>query len=200
MVLKGAMDTSPAVGVGRQIRLRRREHNLTLRALAVRTGLTASFLSQLERGQVSASLTSLRRIAESLNVTLLDLLDEKPAPGASRGHAAGDPVVRVAQRPKFTLPDCRVTYEILVAHLSGKLEAFIGRAQPGTGNVARRLRAPTEEFIQVIAGELKVGLTTGEYLLCPGDSIYFEGASLTELSCASADEVAWLSVITPPVF
>lgn len=194
------MNTLPTAEIGRRIRLKRVENGLTLRALAERTDLTASFLSQLERGQVSASLTSLRRIAESLNTRLLDLLEEKPAPAGLNDHAPGGPVVRASQRPKYSLPDRRVTYEILVPHLSGKLEAFIGRAEPGTGNVARRLREPTEEFIQVLAGELKVGLATGEYQLGVGDSIYFEGASLTELSCTSAGEVVWLSVITPPIF
>jgi quercetin dioxygenase-like cupin family protein len=89
---------------------------------------------------------------------------------------------------------------MLVPDLSGKLEAFYGRVAPGSGNVARRLREPTEEFIHVVSGVLKVGLLSGEYFLKPGDSIYFDGPSIVEISCASDEEAVWFSVITPPVF
>ena len=83
---------------------------------------------------------------------------------------------------------------------------FFGSAkknfQIGTGgNVVRRLRKPTEELIFVIAGRMKVVLNEKEYLLDPGDSVYFNGFDLQELSCASTDQdVIWISVITPPIF
>jgi transcriptional regulator with XRE-family HTH domain len=196
------MPVSPEDDVGLRIRKRRQEEGLSLRELAERTDLTPSFLSQVERGRASVSLGSLRRIAEGLDVPILYFLAEDKDGNAANGRDGLEynPVVQAARRRKLTLPDSRVTYEMLVPDLSGKLEAFFGRVAPGTGNVARRLREPTEEFIHVLSGILKVRLLTGHYLLSPGDSIQFEGASLVELSCASDEEVVWLSVITPPVF
>jgi transcriptional regulator with XRE-family HTH domain len=181
---------------------RRRELGLSLRGLARQTDLTASFLSQVERGQANTSIESLRRIAEALHVPLMYFL----ANGSSQSAKADSnsprfsPVVRTDCRRKLILPDSRIIYEMLVPDLSGKMEAFCGHLVPGAGNVARRLREPTEEFIFVLSGCLKVALDDGEYFLDSGDSIYFPGATLTELSCASDKEVAWISVITPPVF
>lgn len=196
------MGVSQDSEVGLRIRKQRHEQGLTLRDLAQRTDLTASFLSQVERGRVSVSLGSLRRIAEGLDIPILYFLNEdnNGASGHENSALKYSPVVRAASRRKLTLPDSHVTYEMLVPDLSGKMEAFFGRVAPGTGNFARRLREPTDEFIHVLAGVLKVGLLNGEYLLNPGDSIYFDGASIVELSCASDDEVVWLSVVTPPVF
>ena len=90
---------------------------------------------------------------------------------------------------------------MLVTDLTRDMEPFLGRLSPGTENVARRLRKPTEEFLFVLAGKLLVGLEENEYILNPGDSIYFEGYDLQKLACASeTEDAAWISVITPPVF
>lgn len=198
---RGGMDLSIDNEIGNRIRLKRLESRLSLRALAERAGLTASFLSQLERGRVNVSLGSLRRIAEGLGVPLLHFLEDSQVPAPpDTSPLQYSPVVLAAHRRTLTLPDSNVTYEMLVPDLSGKMEAFLGRVGPDTGNVARRLREQTEEFIHVLSGSLKVRLVTGEYLLNPGDSIYIEGSSLLELACASDDGVSWISVITPPVF
>ncbi len=198
--------------IGQQIKKRRLELDLTARELARRTGLSASFISQLERGKTKVSLESLRLIAEQLDVSIMYFLPDEPAASMPADQSAVstesetrpreyDPVVRADNRPKLTFPDSGVSYELLTADLSRSMEAICGRLAPGTGNIARRLRMSTEEFIYVISGSLLVGLTTGEYVLNLGDSIYIDGDELVQLVCASEDDDAvWLSVITPPAF
>lgn len=56
--------------VGQKMKQRRNELNLSLRALAAETDLSAAFLSQIECGKSNPSLQSLRRIALSLHVSL----------------------------------------------------------------------------------------------------------------------------------
>jgi transcriptional regulator with XRE-family HTH domain len=56
--------------VGHKLKQRRNELKLSLRALAAETGLSAAFLSQVERGKSNPSLNSLQRIAQSLHVSL----------------------------------------------------------------------------------------------------------------------------------
>ncbi len=62
--------------VGLKLKARRRQQQLSLRALAARVGFSASFLSQVELAQVSPSLGSLDRIAQALGMHLSDLLSE----------------------------------------------------------------------------------------------------------------------------
>lgn len=181
-----------AVQVGKRVRARRLQLGSSLRELARKTDLTASFLSQVETGQANTSINSLRRIAEALNVSILYFLQEGPR------H---DPVVRADRRPKITLSGSKVTYELLTSDLARKLEVLQGTLSPQMGNVARPLREPTEECIIVLSGSLDVGLETEEYALGPGDSIYFEGHQLRKLANHSeVDEVTWISIITPPAF
>ena len=109
--------------------------------------------------------------------------------------------MRAGCRPRLYFPNSGVNYELLVKDLTRNMEPIYGRLSPGTGNVARRLRKPTEEFIFVLVGKLLIGIEDEEYILNPGDSIYFEGYDLQKLACASENEdVIWISVITPPVF
>lgn len=59
--------------VGRQIRDLRKARGLTLRQLARRTNLSVSLLSQIERAESSASVSSLFKVATALDVRLTDL-------------------------------------------------------------------------------------------------------------------------------
>jgi len=202
-----ASDTS----IGGRLKRRRHRMGLSLRELARRTDLTASFLSQVERGQANASLDSLRRIAEALDVSMLYFLSEpqadrtptatiEDAPSREREMPGYDPVVRADARPQLTFPDSGVSYELLVPSLSRKMEVIRGEIPPGMNNVVRRLREPTEEFIYVLSGLLRVELKSGTHLLQPGDTIYFQGMDLLDLTAASDENAVWISVITPPVF
>jgi DNA-binding NtrC family response regulator len=59
--------------IGRVIREGRTSQNLTLKQLARRTGLSVSLLSQIERAESSASISSLYRIAAALRVRMGEL-------------------------------------------------------------------------------------------------------------------------------
>lgn len=205
---------APDLSIGSRLKKLRTERGLSLRELARRTDVTASFLSQVERGTSSLSLDSLLRISDALDVSMIHFIGEErtdiedvsvhldpiPCDGDDR-ISCYSPVVRAGCRPRLILPPSGVEYELLVPDLGAGLEAILGRLAPGTGNVARRLREPTEEFIYVLSGTLTVGLDENEHILNAGDSICFKGESLTKLACGSSEhETAWISVITPPVF
>ncbi len=179
--------------IGIRIRQRREELGLSLRELARRIDLTASFLSQVEHDRANPSINSLRRIAAALGVSILHFLSEAPKP---------DPVVRADHRAKLILPGSGLTYELLVPDLTRKMEVFAGRLNAGRASVpVSRLREPTEECIYVLSGKLRIGLESGEYDLDTGDSIYFEGTRLKSIANGSGSEmVEWISIITPPVF
>lgn len=195
------------IELGERVKKRRLELGMTARELARRTGLSASFISQVERGKTNVSLESLRLIAEQLDASILHFLSDTPPAPFPRAAPKNDlpelnsSIIQITDRPTLTFPDLGVCYELLTRDLSRKMEAICGRLAPGTGNVARRLSIPTEEIIYILSGSLIVGLGSERYQLNPGDTIYFEGYDLTELMCASEDEDAvWISVITPPAF
>ena len=62
--------------IGTTIRQRRSELELTLRHLARRSGLSVSLISQIERAESSASVSSLFKIARALGLNMADLFGE----------------------------------------------------------------------------------------------------------------------------
>jgi DNA-binding NtrC family response regulator len=59
--------------IGRVIRDARKNQELTLKQLARRTGLSVSLLSQIERAESSASISSLYKIASALRLKMAEL-------------------------------------------------------------------------------------------------------------------------------
>lgn len=60
--------------IGSRIRALRKKKGLTLRQIARRTHLSISLLSQVERAESAASVTSLYKLAAALDVKMADLL------------------------------------------------------------------------------------------------------------------------------
>jgi transcriptional regulator with XRE-family HTH domain len=177
--------------LGNRIRARRQELGLSLRDLAGRVGLTASFLSQIERDLTSPSLESLRKISDALDVPIFHFLLQ-PADRC--------PVVRGDRRSKLILPESNLIYELLCPDLNRQMEPFLAVWEPGDQRLTFPLRQQTEEFIYVLQGQLEIQLGEEVYLLGPGDSVYFDGPQLRRLTVKGDASLRFLSVITPPIF
>jgi len=77
----GANPTQPPVfrgHVGQRIRFYRRQHELTQAALARKAGVNQSFLSEIERGLRNPSPTSMKAIAQALDVAPAVLIGPGP--------------------------------------------------------------------------------------------------------------------------
>jgi two-component system, OmpR family, response regulator len=62
--------------IGEIIRTLRKDRGLTLKQMGRRTGLSVSLLSQIERAESSASISSLYKVATALDVHLRDLFGD----------------------------------------------------------------------------------------------------------------------------
>jgi transcriptional regulator with XRE-family HTH domain len=179
------------VELGQRIRERRNELGLTLREVATEVGCTASFLSQIERGQSSPSIHSLQRISAALEVPIFHFLLEA---------SERSPVVRRDRRLTLSVPGSRLAYELLTPDLTRKMEAFLIQREPGEEKTVEPLRQHTEELIYVLQGQLEIQLGEEVYQLGPGDSIYFEGPMLRRIAARGDVTLRFISVITPPIF
>ncbi len=64
------LETHLNTEVGRRIRSKRHEADLTLKQLANRTGLSVSLISQIELGKSAASMSTLHKLAAALSVKM----------------------------------------------------------------------------------------------------------------------------------
>ncbi|MDN3514781.1 MAG: response regulator [Candidatus Brocadia sp.] len=93
MALNNAQKTYCLVGsskdklkssVGKKLKSLRKSKKITQKQLANRTGLSPSLLSQIENGQIAASLTTLDKLSASLNVKIAYFLDEESNESTAR--------------------------------------------------------------------------------------------------------------------
>ena len=184
------------VRLGDRIRARRKELRLSQSDLAERAGMTASFISQVERDVTSPSIDSLYKISHALDVPVFHFLLEPEA---------GSPEVRHQKRVRITWPwsGAELTFQLLTRRTSQRLEAFMTECEPGEPESAASTSGfgdATEEFIYVLQGQLEVRLGEGAYLLGPGDTVCFEGVVQRGMEPRGDQTVRFISVITPPAF
>jgi len=175
--------------IGQKIKDRRSELNLSLRDLGEMTGLTASFLSQVENGLTEPSISSLQKIATALKVPMFTFLN---------GGGQSEQVVRRSERKKLSFPDPHLEYELLTSDLSRQMCGILIHLQAGESHHAQQLYKATEEMLYVLEGALEIVVGENSYHLQPGDSIYYEGAQLVSFTASGGVDLTMLCIITPP--
>ncbi|MBT4459839.1 MAG: helix-turn-helix transcriptional regulator [Anaerolineae bacterium] len=176
------------MNVGKQLRIRRKEMGLSLRELGKKAGVTAGFLSQVENDQVSPSLNSLQKIATALQVPMFYFLN----------NTQGGKVVKADQRRKLYFQNSQIGYDLLTPDFTRKMMAFVIRMEPHAKRVALPLAKPTEQWMYVQEGKLKISIGEETHLLEKGDTIYYDGDLLNEFCSDSDEELMILCCITPP--
>lgn len=177
--------------LGAKIRKKRSEKNLSLKELAERIDLTASFLSQIERDLAEPSISSLRKIAHALDVPIFYFLidDDKSTP-----------VVRKSERKTLKLPESHLIYELLTPDVNRAMELFMARIEPNTDVGEEDSIHPGEECVLVMQGTMEIKVGENTYTLEEGDSIYYFASLPHSIRNAGDDELVFLSAITPPRF
>jgi len=151
--------------LGEHIRRLRSDRGLSVRAFAARTGFSPSFISQLENGQVSPSLGSLQKIAETLGVTLGEFF--------AAAETGEEPlIVRLEDRRRLdsTWTDAHIEALGPMAR-SRRLEPVLVIFGPG-GKSGQHPHAPSrEEFAFVVKGEVTLTLADEENVMGAGDAV-----------------------------
>jgi len=155
------------ITIGAKLKALREKDNLSLRDLAEKVGLSASFLSQLELGQVSPSIASLENIANLLNVNITYFFDDQTRPDSV--------VMRKDERKKIFSKTSKAVIQPLAHELSKKkIEPFMLTLDTGGESGEHPYSSHHgEEFGIVIRGKVKFILEDKKYLLEDGDSVYF---------------------------
>jgi transcriptional regulator with XRE-family HTH domain len=91
----------------RKLRLAAREPRLTQEKLAERAKISVSFLSMIERGERSAHVETLAKLAEALGIPLTELFEEQRAERRrARGlEAALEPLADFIRRERLSRRD-----------------------------------------------------------------------------------------------
>ena len=174
---------------GQRFRRLRARRGLSLAQVARAAGVSIGFLSALERGQMRASVATLRRIARFYHTNILSFF-----------QAAGENprLVRPEQR-KILQTESGVRMELL-AWGNTAMEPHLFRIKPGGGS-GEPYAHEGEEFLHVLRGQFEIWLNSKEhYRLKPGDSLYFESSTRHRWKNPGRSEAWLLWINTPPTF
>src|SRR5437899_6978257 len=180
------------VDVGERLRELRRCRRCTLRAIAERSGLSESFLSQVERGRASASIASLRRIADALGVSMADLFEPDRLPGPR--------VLRRDERPALSFGVLGKKL-LLTPRPLHHLEVFAGELEvDGSTGAEPYAHGDSEELFVVLSGTVQLELGGELSELESGDSIDYRSSTPHRISNVGDElaEVMW--IISPPSY
>ena len=179
---------SAAGAIGLHLRQLRTKRGLSLAQVAGAVGISLGFLSALERSHMSASVSTLRKLARFYKTNILDFFDA--AKSQSR-------VVQPNGRKVLQAgPGVRME---LLAWGNTVMEPHLFRIAPDAGS-GESYTHEGEEFLYVLQGEFQISLEEKEYRLESGDSFYFESATPHCWKNPGRKETWVLWVNTPPTF
>lgn len=131
--------------LGARIREERLLRRLTLETLSEKTGLSKSFLSQVERGLTEPSITSFKKISKEFGFSVVNLFSINGKPNgkwryenavldhAERKFAYVEnvEVVRADKRKRLAPPGSRVMYDLLTPDMNRRLEMMYMKVAKG---------------------------------------------------------------------
>ena len=166
--------------IGERIRRLRLKKSMGLVELGKHTGLSASFLSQLETGRVVPTLRNLARISMVFSKDLSYFFDSEPAP-VFRVHRRSERV-RMPQTgvepPTYYFES--LGYLVPDRHMDPSFAEFV----PLEGSTEPRAHIhPGFEFLYVLHGELALRHGEQESVLEAGDAAYFDAGTPHSYRC-----------------
>ena len=154
-----------SVNIGERLRELREARNISMRALATRSGLSANALSMIERSKASPSVSTLYKLADALGVSITSFFGS---------DTQRQQVVFLKADERRRMSFARGVFE----GLGG--EQFVGRVEPfmltleSNANSGPRSMAHTgHEFVFCLRGELEYQVERQIYHLSSGDSLLF---------------------------
>jgi DNA-binding transcriptional MerR regulator/quercetin dioxygenase-like cupin family protein len=188
-VLKRVPGRPKASPIGERLRRLRLGRGDSLARVAKAVDVSVGFLSALERGHMSASVSTLRRLARFYRVNILSLFDPSQSnPGR----------VRPSER-KVLDAGSGVRMELL-SWGNTVMEPHLFRVAPSAGS-GESYSHEGEEFLFILKGCLEIELDGGErHRLEEGDSFYFESSTQHRWSNPGTEEARVIWVNTPPTF
>ena len=180
--------------IGERIKKKRNEKDFSLRELAAKVDLSASFLSQIEQGKASPSIENLKKIATYLEVKVSYLIEDED-------EKIGSYHIRKDDRKYVESIDSKTSIALLTSSkIEKNMEPIMYEINPG-GESGRGYFTPHgEEFIYIVEGSLDIYIEDKLTTLNEGDSFYFKSTLNHRFKNNGKKLTKAIWVVTPPTF
>ncbi len=185
------VEATAAQQLGKRIRDLRTQQNLTLETLADLSGVSRAMLSKIERGENNPTLVVVAKIAVALNLSLSQLV----------GVEERQQAVKVSKAQQLVFRNSETGFErhMFPAFEGGMVDLIrhVIPAGSSSGSVAAH-PYPTEKYLVVEQGNVRVTLDEEVYLLEEGDVLYFRADVPHRYENAGDKTCRYILVIVPP--
>lgn len=181
----------PVIGEG--IRELRRRRQLSTRQLAVRSGISHSTISLLERDRLSPSVDTLSAILEAMGSTLVGFFSEMSASMPS------SPFYKSADLTEIGRAD-GISYKMVgINHPSRHLLMLHETYAPGA-DTGKAFSHTAQEAGIVVSGTVEIAVGDVVQTLAKGDGYYFDSQTPHRFRNPAAAPAEIISAITPPTY
>lgn len=176
--------------IGSRLRQARKQHGMSLRELGSRAEVTASFLSQLERGLAQPSIITLRRICEVLDISISDAVA-----ASDSTDSTGVFVTRSDARGQMIPPTHDVVVDMLVTTPGRPFELLMVKLSPGTATAPDLVAHDAREAMVIIDGTARLETANTSVELGPGDTAYLNSTTPHRMVNAGDVDLVFLDCI-----
>ncbi|MFC2948104.1 helix-turn-helix domain-containing protein [Virgibacillus sediminis] len=195
--MSGSREDKYTKKVGQRLRTIRLSKKLTLNYIARQTGLTASFISQFERGLTTASIASMQKIAQVLGFPLASLFENGNIQDYKTNEVS---IVRKKDRNHLFYPEPTLTKDYLLTKLDGKIQVIYSITKPGGESGEPYSHNSDEECIIIMSGKMELTVNNQTFTLFEGDTVNFSSRLHHSWKNTGNKILEVLWVITPPSF
>ncbi len=175
--------------IGMKVRDLRTQRNLSLRALAEKSGLNINTLSLLENGRTSPSVNTLQQLAYALDVPMVAFF-------------AGDPQERDTVFTPASTRSAEWVGQVMMQNLGKNLvgsyvQPFLVTLPPGMGSGDQPVMHTGHEFLYCLDGALQCQIDGTNFTLTSGDSLLFQARLPHRWNNPYTDQARILLVLVP---
>lgn len=156
---------APSVNVGDRLREIRTSREMSLRVLAMKSGLSIHTLSMIEKGKTSPAISTLYKLAGALDVPLTFFFN----PDNNRKQ-----VIFLKADERTHMPFTRGVVEGLGGeNFMGNVEPYMVTLESSANSGPQVMSHSGHEFVLCLRGTLEYHVEHKMYELSPGDSLLF---------------------------
>lgn len=180
--------------IGERIRTIRQEKEMTLADVSAKSGVAQATLSRIENGIVAGTVKSHMKICEAFGISLSDLYQ----PFHPKQKKIDVEVI--TEKKDIFVHDEKSSSILLTSQLfSKKMMPILIRLSPDGKTPTEEAPNSTEKFLYCLSGNVKITVGAKNYLLSPGDRLYFDASLPHFIENNGKVEAKCLSVSSPPI-
>lgn len=176
--------------ISQKIRSIRTSKELTLKELSEKTGLSVSFLSQVERGTSSLAITSLKKIADALEISIHTFFEEEDYHYIRKKNEQ-----KIFKLEGSTSEFIRLSGDFPKRQMEALIVTIQGKSKHG-GIFSH----PGEEYVYILDGILTIQIEDKIYKVEKGESVQYPSILEHSWSNDFQKDVKLICISTPAIF